>query len=284
MKQLSLSRKKRISPAKIILFIFMLVYLVISLYPLIWMFFYSFKDNAEIFVSNPFGPPQVWRIENYEKAVSQFNIAQFFGNSIFVTLFTIVINIFLSMLFTYVCARVRTKLTKTLRVLVMLGMFIPIQAIMTPLVVMVSNLGLTNTLWSLIIPYVAIGFPFSVMVLYGFYVNLPLELEESAYIDGANFFTTYFRIILPQMKSSISVLVIYQFMSAWNEFSLALVLITKEALKTLPLGLASFKGQFSTDWGAMGASLILASLPVIILYLFFSEKISDSVAFSGLKD
>lgn len=276
--------KHKFTVGRALTYVLMIAYLVLSIYPLLWLLFYSFKDNAEIFVTNPFGPPTVWRWENYAKAVSEFNIAAFFKNSVIVSVASIVIGIFCALLFTYVVARIRTRLTRSIRMLVMMGMFIPVQAIMTPLVVMVKNLHLSNSLWSLIIPYVALGFPFSVMVLYGFYVNLPMELEESACIEGANFFTTFFRIILPQVKSAIAVLVIYQFMSAWNEFSLALVLITKEELKTLPLGLSSFQGQFSTDWGATGASLVIASLPVLVLYLFFSEKVSDSMAFSGLKD
>lgn len=276
--------KHKFTVGRALTYVLMIAYLVLSIYPLLWLLFYSFKDNAEIFVTNPFGPPTVWRWENYAKAVSEFNIAAFFKNNVIVSVASIVIGIFCALLFTYVVARIRTRLTRSIRMLVMMGMFIPVQAIMTPLVVMVKNLHLSNSLWSLIIPYVALGFPFSVMVLYGFYVNLPMELEESACIEGANFFTTFFRIILPQVKSAIAVLVIYQFMSAWNEFSLALVLITKEELKTLPLGLSSFQGQFSTDWGATGASLVIASLPVLMLYLFFSEKFSDSMAFSGLKD
>lgn len=95
---------------------------------------------------------------------------------------------------------------------------------------------------------------------------------------------TYFSIILPLMKSAISVLVIYQFMSHWNEFSLALILITKNELKTLPLGLAGFYGQFSTDWGPVGASLVIASFPVILLYIFFSNKVSDAFVYSGMKN
>ncbi|MBM6915403.1 carbohydrate ABC transporter permease [Gemmiger formicilis] len=276
--------KHKFTVGRALTYVLMIAYLVLSIYPLLWLLFYSFKDNAEIFVTNPFGPPTVWRWENYAKAVSEFNIAAFFKNNVIVSVASIVIGIFCALLSTYVVARIRTRLTRSIRMLVMMGMFIPVQAIMTPLVVMVKNLHLSNSLWSLIIPYVALGFPFSVMVLYGFYVNLPMELEESACIEGANFFTTFFRIILPQVKSAIAVLVIYQFMSAWNEFSLALVLITKEELKTLPLGLSSFQGQFSTDWGATGASLVIASLPVLMLYLFFSEKVSDSMAFSGLKD
>ncbi|MGI5958828.1 MAG: carbohydrate ABC transporter permease [Massiliimalia sp.] len=275
---------KKLTVGRFFTYLFMTIYAVICLYPIIWMGFYSLKDNEEIFVTNPFGPPLDPQWDNYVKAVNQFDIAVFFKNSLVVSLIAMAFGIMFSLMFTYVIARVKGRTTKTMHTLVMAGMFIPIQAVMTPLVVMVRNLGLTNTLWSLIIPYVAMSFPFAVMVLYGFYVNLPLELEESAYMEGAGFFRTYFSIILPQMKSAISVLVIYQFMSHWNEYSLALILITDNDLKTLPLGLAGFYGQFSTDWGPVGAALVIASLPVLILYIFFSRKISESMAFSGMKN
>lgn len=275
--------KKKFSLFKPVLYFIMGLYAIISLYPLIWMVFYSLKSNEEIFVTNPFGPPLQPLFENYVRAATEFNILVYFKNSVLVSAAALFLGILLALMFTYVVARVRTKTTNSLRSLVVLGMFIPIQAVMTPLVVMVRDLRLTNTLWSLIVPYVAISFPFAVMVLYGFYSSLPLELEESAYMEGANFYHTYFRIILPQMKSPIAVLLIYQFMANWNEFSLALVLLTKDKLKTLPLGLASFTGQFSTNWGPVGASLVMASLPVILLYVFFSDKVGDAMVLSGLK-
>lgn len=275
---------KKLTVSKLLIYTLMFAYLLVSIYPLLWLLFYSLKDNSEIFVTNPFGPPMVWKWDNYARAVKEFNIGVYFRNSVIVAFFSVTIGILVALLFTYVVARVRNKYTRALRMTIMMGMFIPVQAIMTPLVVLVKNLHLTNSLWSLIVPYVALGLPFSVMVLYGFYVNLPIELEEAAYMEGASFTQTYFKIILPQVKPAISVLAIYQFMSAWNEFNLALVLLTQDSLKTLPLGLSAFKGQFSTDWGATGASLVIASLPVLILYLFFSEKVSDSMAFSGMKD
>jgi raffinose/stachyose/melibiose transport system permease protein len=248
------------------------------------MAFFSLKNNLEIFVTNPFGPPQVPQWNNYVRAVSQFPMALFFRNSIVVSLLSMFFGISFALMFTYVVARVRNGLTKTLHSLIMLGMFIPIQAVMIPLVVMIKNLRLINTWWSLIVPYTALSFPFAVMVLYGFYLGLPKELEESAYIDGAGFFRSYFHIILPQMRSAVMILLIYQFMTNWNEFSLALILITRNTMKTLPLGLAGFWGTFSTDWGPIGAALIIASLPVIVLYIFFSNQISDAMAYSGIKN
>lgn len=275
---------KKWTVSRILVFAIMVLYGIICLYPIIWMGFYSLKSNEEIFVTNPFGPPLDPQWSNYVKAVTQFDILTFFKNSVIVSIASMFFGILFCLMFTYVIARVRTKTTRFLQTMVMAGMFIPIQAVMTPLVVMVKNLQLSNTRWSLIIPYVALSFPFAVMVLYGFYRSLPLELEESAYMEGAGFFRTYFSIIFPQLKSVISVLVIYQFMSHWNEFSLALILITKKELKTLPLGLAGFYGQFSTDWGPVGAALVIASLPVIVLYLFFSNKVSDAMAYSGMKN
>lgn len=275
---------KKWSVSRVLVYASLVIYGVISLYPVIWMAFYSLKSNEEIFVTNPFGPPLEPQWHNYVEAVTQFDILQLFKNSVIVSIAAMFFGIFFSLTFTYVIARVRTKTTRFLHTLVNLGMFIPIQAVMVPLVVMVKNLHLSNTRWSLIIPYTALSFPFAVMVLYGFYRSLPMELEESAYIDGAGFFRTYFSIIFPQLKSIISVLVIYQFMTHWNEFSIALILITKQELKTLPLGLAGFYGQFSTDWGTVGAALVIASIPVIILYLFFSNRVSDAMAYSGMKN
>lgn len=275
---------KKWTGLRVLVFAILVLYGVVCLYPVIWMGFYSLKSNEEIFVTNPFGPPLDPRWSNYAKAITQFDILLYFKNSVIVSLVSMFFGILFSLMFTYVVSRVRVRATRFLHAMVMAGMFIPIQAVMTPLVVMVKNLHLSNTRWSLIIPYVALSFPFAVMVLYGFYRSLPMELEESAYIEGAGFFRTYFHIIFPQLKPVISVLVIYQFMSHWNEFSLALILITRNHLKTLPLGMAGFYGQFSTDWGPVGAALVIASLPVIILYLLFSNQVSDAMSYSGMKN
>lgn len=275
---------KTIKPLRCIMYFFMITYLIICVYPLIWMGFYSLKNNEEIFVTNPFGPPIIPQWSNYVKALTQFNIPLFFYNSIIISIGALLIGLTAVLLFTYVVARIRTRITNLLKLMVMAGLFVPVQAIMIPLIIMVSNLNLVNTHWSLIIPYAVMGFPFSVMVLYGFYISLPIELEESAYMEGAGFVRTYVSIILPQLKSIIAVLVIYCFMQYWNEFSLALILITKADMKTLPVGLAGFWGAFSSEWGPIGASLVIASVPVIVTYLFFSNKISDSIALSGMKN
>ena len=276
-------KKKKLSAGKAITYVALIIYAVFSLYPLIWLFLYSFKNNEEIFVTNPFGLPFAWRIENYVEAVTRFNILVYFKNSMIVAVLTILLLLLLAMMFCYVVARVRNRVTRALHSMIMSGMFIPIQAVMIPLVIMVRRVGITNSLWSVIVPYTALGLPFACMLLYGFYLGIPEALEESAYLDGASFGRAYFSIIFPQMKSPMFVLIIYEFMTCWNEFSLAKVLLTKDVMKTLPLGLAGFWGQYSTQWGVIGAALVIASAPVLIIYLFFGNQLTDAMSASGIK-
>lgn len=276
-------KKKKLSAGKVITYVALIIYAVFSLYPLIWLFLYSFKNNEEIFVTNPFGLPFAWRIENYVEAVTRFNILVYFKNSMIVAVLTILLLLLLAMMFCYVVARVRNRVTRALHSMIMSGMFIPIQAVMIPLVIMVRRVGITNSLWSVIVPYTALGLPFACMLLYGFYLGIPEALEESAYLDGASFGRAYFSIIFPQMKSPMFVLIIYEFMTCWNEFSLAKVLLTKDVMKTLPLGLAGFWGQYSTQWGVIGAALVIASAPVLIIYLFFGNQLTDAMSASGIK-
>ncbi len=269
---------------KFVLYFILILYTLISIYPLVWMILYSFKDNNEIFVTNPFGLPHVWRFENYRNAVERFDVMTYLKNSVVVALLTILLVEFLALLFCYVIARVQNRVTRFFNLLISSGMFIPIQAIMIPLVIIVRRFGFTNSLWSVIVPYTAVGLPFACMLFYAFYLGLPIELEESAFMDGANLGTIYFKIILPQMKSPIVVLVIYQFMACWNEFNLALILLTQNALKTLPLGLVNFWTAYQAQWGEVGAAMIMASIPVLIIYLFFSNQIADAMSASGMKN
>ena len=246
-----------------LMYAFLGFYAALSLYPLIWMIFLSFKDNSEIFITNPFGFPSVWRSENYTAALESFDVVTYFSNSLIVSFVTILIVEFSALMFCYVVSRVRNHLTEGLKLMIHSGMFIPVQAVMIPLIIVVRRMGLTNSLLSVIVPYAALGLPFACFLFIGFYQGLPIELEESAYLDGASFPVVYFRIIMPQLISPIVVLVIYQFMSCWNEYNLALILLTKKALKTLPLGLVVFWSSYEASWGVIGAAMVLSSIPLV---------------------
>jgi len=268
--------------SSVIFTIFLWLYAVISLYPLLWMIFYSFKSNEEIFVTNPFGPPMDWKFSNYVNAWTQYDVPTYFKNSIIVGLLTVALTLICAMLFTFAVSRLRWKLREGARTFIALGMFIPVQAIMLPVVRMVDKLSLMGSLWSLVFPYAAINLAFACMVYYGFFKGIPKEMEESACIDGANIFQTFLHIIAPLVAPATITIAIYVFLSAWNEFILANVLVGSFAkLKTLPLGVLFFQGQFTTDWGSMGATMVIASLPAILVYVLFSERVEQAMTVSG---
>lgn len=261
----------------ILIYILLVVYTFISIYPIIWMLFYSFKNNDEIFIKNPFGIPTTFHIENYERAWQQYNIPAYFMNSLIVAVTTIFLTILLSLMFSYATARMKWKLANPARIYVMAGMYIPVQIILVPLVILVRNFNLSNSLLSLIIPYTAFELGFSTLVFHGYLKQLPFELEEAAKIDGANIYTIFFRIITPLVMPAIATMVIFVFLYSWNEFTMALILIANDNLKTLPLGLITFQGQFQTDWGGMGAAMVIASVPTIIIYLLFNRQLESAL-------
>ncbi len=274
------TRKKSIGTRVFSLFLWL--YAAFSLYPLVWMVFYSLKSNEEIFVTNSFGPPIVWQWGNYANALSQYDVPLYFLNSVVVGAGTVLLTLACAMMFTFAISRLRFKGREALRMLIALGMFIPIQAIMIPVVKTVGNLDLLGTYWSLILPYAGINLAFACMVYYGFFRGIPYEMEEAACIDGAGIRQVFLRIIIPLVNPATITIAIYVFLASWNEFILANVLVgSVSRLKTLPLGVLFFQGQFTTDWGSMGATMVVASLPAILVYVLFSEQVERAMTIGG---
>lgn len=270
-----------VHPVRSLAYAGLIAYLILSLYPLLWMLFYSLKDNQEIFVSNPFGFPRTIRWENYLKAWTEYDVVQYFFNSVIVTVAAVTATVALSLLFSYGTARIPWRLSGAARLYVTAGMFIPIQIILIPLLVMIRDFRLANSYWSLIVPYTASQIPFASLVFYGFLRTLPVELEAAAAIDGAGSWRTFLQVILPNVSAPIAAVTIFVFMFAWNEFTMALILISRESMKTLPLGLLQFQGAFHTEWGAMGAAMVIASLPAIAIYLLLSERVQRAFSTGG---
>ncbi|RKW55322.1 MAG: carbohydrate ABC transporter permease [Lachnospiraceae bacterium] len=254
------------------------LYTVLSVYPLLWMIFNSFKNNEEIFSTNPFGIPTEFRFINYVKAWFEYDVVQYFSNSVLVTVATVFLTVCLAMMFAYEIARMDWKLSGAVKTYVSVGMFIPAQIILIPLVILVKDLHVNDTLLSVILPYVAFQTPFIITIFYGYLRQLPVEMEEAAAMDGASIYSIFLKIILPLVKPAIVSCALFTMLFSWNEFMIALVVIAKKELNTLPIGLVKFQGQFSTDWGAMAASLVISSIPTILLYLAFSQQIEKAVA------
>ncbi|WP_242858573.1 carbohydrate ABC transporter permease [Robinsoniella peoriensis] len=259
----------------------LIIFSIICIYPLIYLLFYSLKTNEEIFFLNPFGLPTSPQFENYINAINAFNIVGFFKNSIIVSVVSIAGVMVLALPFAYAVTRMKWKFKNAASTYMTLGLFIPIQVIIIPLAILVRQMHMSNTYFALIVPYIAFNISFSSMILATSFRSIPKEMEESAFMDGATIYRTFFKIIMPLAKPAIATAITFIFLGVWNEYTVASVFISNNAVKTLPVGLASFTGEHSTDWGAMGACLVMASIPTIIIYTIFSEQVEKALTIGG---
>lgn len=256
---------------------------LINLFPVYWMFTFSLKSNAEIFGVNVAGLPKEWLWSNYQKAMNVGHIGRYFVNSIIVSLTTIIIVMLISLMATFALTRFIWKGRKRMNSFFMLGLTIPIHAALVPIYVTLSRLDLLNKYISLIIPYAAFSLAMGILICTGFMQELPMDLDEAACIDGCNTWGIFFRIIVPLMKPAVATVSIYTFLQCWNELMFANNFISDSAHKTLPVGVQALSGQYTTDWGPIGAALVLATFPTLIFYAFFSKKIQASFIAGAIK-
>jgi raffinose/stachyose/melibiose transport system permease protein len=264
-------------------YIGLIFWLLINLFPVYWMFTFSLKNNAEIFGDNVAGLPKYWLWSNYSSALSTGKMGIYFLNSAIVAIATILITLVAALMATFALTRLIWKRRKTLNKFFMLGLTIPIHASIVPVYVTLSRLHLLNTYWALIIPYSAFSLAMAILVCTGFMNEIPRELDESACIDGCSVWGVFFRIIVPMMKPAVATVGIYTFLQCWNELMFANVFISKSELRTLPVGVQALSGQYTTNWGPIGAALVLATFPTLFIYLFLSKKIQDSFVAGAIK-
>lgn len=261
----------------------LIIWLAINLFPVYWMFTFSLKDNDEIFGSNIIGLPKNWLWSNYNSALNTGHMGRYFLNSTIVAVASIAITLAVALLATFALTRMIWKSRKTLNKFFMLGLTIPIHASIVPVYVTLSRLHLLNTYWALIIPYSAFSLSMAILVCTGFMNEIPRELDEAACIDGCGIWGIFFRVIVPLMKPAVATVGIYTFLQCWNELMFANIFISKTALKTLPVGVQALSGQYTTDWGPIGAALVLATFPTLIVYIFLSKRIQDSFTAGAIK-
>jgi raffinose/stachyose/melibiose transport system permease protein len=184
---------------------------------------------------------------------------------------------------TYALTRMKWKLRNSTFLMFMSGMMVPIHAALLPVFLIMRQVKLINTHWSLILPYVAFGIPMAILIFSGFIQTIPRELEEAACIDGCSIYRIFFSIIIPLMKSAISTAAIFTFIQSWNELMFAVVFISKQEFKTLTVGIQSMSGKYYTDWGSIGAALVVATVPTLIIYLLMSKQVQKSLIVGSVK-
>lgn len=265
-----------------IIYISLIIFSLINVYPIVWMVINSFKSQQE-FSLDPFFLPDTWRWDNYIDAWQTANLGTYFFNSIFVAVISVVVTVLFGALASYFLARFTFKMNKLVYVLFIFGMIIPIHATLVPMFILMNNLGLLNTGWTLLFPYVAFNLPLTIFILTSFMKAFPKDIEESAIMDGCGIFRIFWSIILPMSRPAIATVTILNFIHCWNEFSFALVLINDESLKTIPLGLANFAGQYNTNYTGQMAGLTMVIIPTILLYVLLEKHIVKGMTAGAVK-
>ena len=268
---------------EVLIYIGLAIWMIVNLFPVYWMFTFSLKSNPEIFGDNVIGLPKEWLWSNYTTALHTGNMGLYFMNSAIVAISTIIITLCVALMATFALTRLIWKGRKTLNKFFMLGLTIPIHASIVPVYVTLSKLNMLNTYWALIIPYSAFSLAMAILVCVGFMNEIPRELDESACIDGCGVFGVFFRIIVPLMRPAVATVGIYTFLQCWNELMFANVFLSKNALRTLPVGVQALSGQYTTEWGPIGAALVLATFPTLFVYIFLSKKIQESFIAGAIK-
>ncbi|MGN0256580.1 MAG: carbohydrate ABC transporter permease [Lachnospiraceae bacterium] len=276
---------KKTTSEKIVLavqYVLMIIFAIMCLFPLFWLFLSSFKTNQELY-TNTWGLPASWSPVNYVNAIVKGGILKYFANSVIISFSAVIVTAILATMASYAISRMKWKLSKTVYGLFLLGMMIPIYALIIPLFSIFKTLNLLNTYWAVILPQIAVGLPMSIFIITGFMSDIPKELEEAAIIDGATVPQTFFKIIMPVAKSSVVTVAVIQFINVWNDLLLPRVFLTDSDMMTLPVGLTNFQAQYSTDYVAMIAAVLITVIPSILVYILLHRQIMEGMVAGAVK-
>lgn len=267
---------------KIIRYLFVFILMFISVVPLLWVVMSSFKTNGQI-VQSAFSLPTQFNFNNFAMAFKIAPIAQFYLNSIFVAVLATAFNLIIMSMSAYVLARFDFKLKGLLTLLLSVTLFIPASALLQPLFATINGIGLYDSLFGLIVVYVGLGLPITLFIMISYVSTIPVSLEESAYIDGASFLQTFFKIVVPLMKPAFGTAAVLQFLLCWNEFQYAITLTVGNSSRTLPLALGYFTSMFSANYGALFAAITVSILPSILMYMLMQKQVVAGLTAGAVK-
>jgi raffinose/stachyose/melibiose transport system permease protein len=253
-----------------------------AVFPLVWMFYNSMKTTAEFSV-DILSLPKHWNIDVYARILASTETWRVFFNSAFTAVVSTVVTISLAFLVSYCLVRFRFPGRNFLYAFFLLGLLVPVYGLLVPIFIQFNALGMADRRWTLLLPYSAFAMSQAVFLIESYLHSVPMEIEEGAFIDGAGMVRRLTSIVFPMCSPIITTAAILAFLSCWNEFGFALVLIDNEALKTIPLWLKGFQGERTIDYTTLMAALLIASLPVIIIYAAFREKIIAGFTSGALK-
>lgn len=252
--------------------------------PALWMLSTAFKPESEVLSTQPKWIPDHPTLENFKNLqgrAAEFPIFRWFCNSLGISLTVTLLTLLVTSMAAFAFSRLQFKGRDTLFLVVVATMMIPSQVSLIPVFLIVQKLGLFNTYAGMIIPGLASGF--GVFLLRQFFISIPKELEEAAYMDGASLWTIYWRVILPVAQPALATLAIFTFLGSWNDFVWPLIITNDVEMRTLPVGLSIFQGRYTSEYGITMAAAAIGSIPVIAAFLVFQKKITSGIALTGIK-
>ncbi|MBY0160315.1 carbohydrate ABC transporter permease [Paenibacillus lautus] len=269
---------------KLIPHIFLMAYLLVILYPFLFVLFSSVKVDNQSIATNPFGLPSTLVFDNYVNAWVSAKISTYFWNSLYIGVLSACLSILFAAMLAFAVTRMRyNRISAIIFQCILIGMLIPNNSLMLPIYGIMRQLDILNTHMALILPYVANAIPFTVIILAAFMRSLPGEIEEAAVIDGLRSGGLFARIILPLTVPAIVTVFIINFLGNWNEFLLANYFLSNDELRTLPVGMVGFRDAYNMNYAQMSAGIVFSVLPVLIIYAVLQEKIIEGVTAGSVK-
>lgn len=276
-------RKKEIGGlSRLILNIVLISFTVLTIFPLLWLGYSSFKTTQE-FQVNRLGLPHLWTLINYPVAWKVGNFGILFVNSLIYTIGSTLAIIFLSLAASFAFAKIKSKATPLLHGSFVIGILLSLQSLMIPLYLMAKTVGLTDTRLGVLIPYVGLGLPIGIYLCTEYIKSIPDAIVESARIDGASYYRIFSLIVAPMTRPAVMTVAILNSAAIWNEFMLINIIVSRSALKSLPVGIMMFSGALASDWGKQLAALVIGLVPTIVFYLCFRKQITRGMAAGAVK-
>jgi raffinose/stachyose/melibiose transport system permease protein len=262
--------------------LFLLFFAITAIFPPIWMLYNSMKTSAE-FAQNILNLPGQIDFSNYVTIFTSSRVFMALGNSLFNAVISTAGIVLFSFIIGYFLARYQFRGRNLLFGFFLFGLLVPIHGLLVPVFIQFKSIGMLNNRFTLIPPYVAFGMSTAIFLIESYVRTIPTEIEESAFIDGAGTLSLLLRVIFPICRPIIATVAILAFLGAWNEFAFALVLLRDEGLRTVPLWLTTFSGERTTDYTGLMAALTVASIPVIVVYFIFRERIVQGFIAGAMK-
>jgi len=253
-----------------------------AVFPFLWLVLASLKTNAEL-LNNPFALPEVFQFKNYSNAIQEAGLGRLIINSLVISTSATFLNILFSSMCAFAIARHTFWGNNVLFLMITAGILVPLNALIIPYFAIINFLNLYDTRIGLIIVYCAVGLPVSTFILTEFFKSIPKEIEEASYLDGCNFASRYFKIMLPLALPGLATAGTFQFILCWNEFIYAMLLTSSTDIRTIQFGISYFTNQFFSDYVGMFAAVVISIIPSITVFILFQEKVINGLTAGSVK-